>query len=210
MPVKRVTGEQVLVSADIISDGHDTISAELLFRKEGEKIYSAVRMFHSDNDRWEGTFTVEDVGSYYYTLRAWVDHFYTWQKDFEKRIEASQDIKVELLIGAQMIEEASFNAGAEEDKKIMLSAVEEMKNPDGAASSELALSKKLTCLMYKYTDRSMATVFENEYEVWVERKKALFSSWYEFFPRSTGRTADTEHSKMRKSFCLISPKWVST
>ncbi len=185
-PVKRVTGEKVLVSADILSDGHDSISAELLYRKAGEKTYTAVQMFQKENDRWEGVFIVEEVGTYYYTLRAWVDHFQTWQKDLEKRIEAAQNIKVELLIGAEMIEEVSSGAGREEDKKVMLSAVEEMKSPDGNQSPDLALSEKLTGLMYKYTDRSIATVFENEYEVWVERKRALFSSWYEFFPRSTG------------------------
>ncbi len=63
LPVKRVTGEQVLVTADIISDGHDTISSELLYRKAGEKDWTATRMLHTVNDKWQGVFTVKEVGT---------------------------------------------------------------------------------------------------------------------------------------------------
>ena len=188
LPVKRVTGEQVLVTADIISDGHDTISAELLYRKSEEKKWTSVRMLHADNDRWQGIFTVEDVGTYYYTLRAWVDHFLTWQKDLMKRIEADQDITVELLIGAEMIEKTAAHAGSKDDEERMMTVVKKMKDPDEMeTATDLALSESMTQLMFKHTDRTMATVFNQEYDIWVERKRALFSSWYEFFPRSTGK-----------------------
>ncbi len=159
-------------------------------------------MLHADNDRWQGFFTVKDVGTYYYTLRAWVDHFYTWQKDLKKRIEAGQDIKVELLIGAEMIERTAANADSKEDKASMLNVVDKMKDPKGIeTAADLALSESMTQLMFKYTDRSMATVFEKEYDIWVERKKALFSSWYEFFPRSTGK--DGKHGTFKDAEKLL-------
>jgi starch synthase (maltosyl-transferring) len=53
---KRVIGEKVIVSADIVSDGHDKISAELLFRYESEKEWSLEPMLHIDNVRWQGSF----------------------------------------------------------------------------------------------------------------------------------------------------------
>ena len=159
-------------------------------------------MLHADNDRWQGLFTVKDVGTYYYTLRAWVDHFYTWQKDLKKRIEAGQDIKVELLIGAEMIEQTAANADSKEDKASMLNVVDKMKDPKGIeTAADLALSETMTQLMFKYTDRSMATVFGKEYDIWVERKKALFSSWYEFFPRSTGK--DGKHGTFKDAEKLL-------
>jgi starch synthase (maltosyl-transferring) len=96
-PIKRVIGEKVIVSADIFSDGHDTIAAEILFRHSRNKTWEVSPIKFVDNDRWEGSFTVEKNGSYYYTIRGWVDHFTTWQKDLVKRIDAEQDVSVEYL-----------------------------------------------------------------------------------------------------------------
>ena len=127
------------VTADIISDGHDIISAELLYRRAEEKKWTAERMLHTVNDKWKGVFTVKEVGTYFYTLRAWVDHFYTWQQDLIKRIDAGQNIKVELLIGAEMVEHNAANADTQEIKRKLETIAEKMKDPDDMQSaSELA------------------------------------------------------------------------
>ncbi len=78
-----------------------------------------------------------------------------------------------------MIERNAANADSREDRDRMTAAVEKMRNPEEVqTATDLALSESMTELMFRFTDRSLATVFENEYEIWVERKKALFSSWY--------------------------------
>ena len=43
-------------------------------------------------------------GRYRYTVSAWVDHFKTWSRDLAKRVEAGQDVTVDLLIGAEMVD----------------------------------------------------------------------------------------------------------
>lgn len=179
-PVKRVTGEKVVVSADIFSDGHDTIAAEILYRHSANKTWKNSPMKFLDNDRWEGFFIVEEQGSYFFTIRGWVDHFITWQKDLVKRIDAEQNVSMELLIGADIIDKNLRNAHEDDQKKIIIYS-EKIRN----GNSDIALSSELALLMKLYTDKDHATVFQNEYEVWVERHRALFSSWYELFPRST-------------------------
>ena len=78
-PIKRVIGEKVVVQADIFSDGHDEITAVLLYRKGKKGSWKTVPMTFLANDRWEGFFTVEEMGVYYYTLQGWIDRFKTWQ-----------------------------------------------------------------------------------------------------------------------------------
>ena len=180
-PVKRVIGEKVIVSANIITDGHDTISAEVLYHHSSEENWKSAPMIFVDNDRWEGVFSVEDIGSYYYTLRGWVDHFTTWQKDLRKRVDANQNVSVELLIGADLIDKNASNADKDAQKKLTAYS-ERIRNGDISS----AFDEQLNLLMNIYTDRSLATIFPDEYEVWVERPRALFSSWYELFPRSAG------------------------
>ncbi|MEJ2636545.1 MAG: alpha-1,4-glucan--maltose-1-phosphate maltosyltransferase [Calditrichia bacterium] len=190
-PVKRVVGEDVVISADIISDGHDRIAAELLFRRAEIKQWHAAPVLFVDNDRWEGLFTVAEEGVYYYTLRAWVDHFSTWQNDLKTRLDAGQDVSVELLIGAGIIEQASDAADTNHAKKLQAWAGNLRNLKDMQTAIDSAFSAQLTQLMFEYADRGLATVFPEEYRVWVERPKALFSAWYELFPRS----ASTEPGK---------------
>ena len=76
-PIKRVTGEQVAVEADVFADGHDELAVELRWRREDEREWQEAPMEALGNDRWRGSFTVVELGRYRYTLRAWVDRFAT-------------------------------------------------------------------------------------------------------------------------------------
>jgi starch synthase (maltosyl-transferring) len=50
-PIKRVVGEKVTVSADIFADGHDSISARLLYRKQKDGEWKEVPMRSIENDQ---------------------------------------------------------------------------------------------------------------------------------------------------------------
>ena len=108
--IKRVIGERVVVEADIFADGYDSISALLLYRKEDNPEWAETPMEPLDNDRWHGSFAVAELGRYRYTVLAGVDHFKSWQQDLTKKFQADQEISIELLIGAQLITEASQRA----------------------------------------------------------------------------------------------------
>ena len=62
-PIKRVVGEKVIVRADIFADGHDALSASLLYKGPRDKKWNEVPMQFIENDRWEGVFTVEELGT---------------------------------------------------------------------------------------------------------------------------------------------------
>src|SRR6185437_14627498 len=77
--VKRTVGEKVIVEADIFADGHDTLSAVEKFRHEKNSDWSEIEMKLIENDRWRAEFTVEEIGNYFFTVEAWVDHFKSWR-----------------------------------------------------------------------------------------------------------------------------------
>jgi starch synthase (maltosyl-transferring) len=184
-PVKRVIGETVVVEADIFTDGHDSISALLLYRKENDPEWSETPMETLVNDRWRGSFVVAELGRYRYTVLAWVDQFKSWKQDLTKKYQAGQEVSVELLVGAQLITEASQRAPEAEGQKIVKWVNTLQSTQEGEqVKVQLALSEELSVSMDKYPDRRFATTYPKELVVVVDREKARFSSWYEMFPRS--------------------------
>ncbi|MBX6340879.1 MAG: DUF3416 domain-containing protein, partial [Thermomicrobiaceae bacterium] len=118
-----------------------------------------------------------------YTIEGWVDHFKTWARDLRKRVDAGQDIAVELVIGAEMVEAAAGRAPEPEAALMRQYAAALRANDD--ASAERALSPELAGLMARYAERRFVSRYPKELGVTVDRERARFSTWYELFPRST-------------------------
>ena len=106
-PIKRVIGEKVVVEADILTDGHDALFCLLLYRKNDQRNWMQAAMTFLGNDRWRGEFTVAELTTYWYSVQAWVNNFKSWSHGLSKKVEAGQDVAVDLLIGADLMEEAS-------------------------------------------------------------------------------------------------------
>ena len=75
--MKRVVGERMVVEADVFTDGHDAVVAELLFRFHSEKDWQTLPMKFLGNDHWSASFPVEHLGRYQYTVRGWTDPYLT-------------------------------------------------------------------------------------------------------------------------------------
>src|SRR5579864_9822528 len=106
-PVKRIAGDLMVVEADILTDGHDLVAAEVLYRFEQEEVWRRSPMKLVGNDHWRGDFVASKVGRCYYTVEAWIDRFATWRNGMIKRIDSDQDVRVESQIGADLLEEAA-------------------------------------------------------------------------------------------------------
>ncbi|HDR16876.1 MAG TPA: alpha-1,4-glucan--maltose-1-phosphate maltosyltransferase [Desulfobacteraceae bacterium] len=188
-PVKRVTGDRVIVESNIFADAHDALSCDLLYRKKGAFDWERSPMEYLGNDRWQGLFTVDQIGMYVFTVCGWVDGFKTWQRDLLRRIEAGQEISVELRIGAALVSNA---AGAAEgpDRKLLLEYAGKMEN--GARSGQLAAARstELELIMRRFPPPGSVVTCRKNFPVTVDRKKARFSTWYEVFPRSCSGTED--------------------
>lgn len=185
-PSKRVLGELVTVEADIFADGHDSLAAAVLFRHERQAEWTSVPMAPLANDRWRAQFPVTELGTYVFTIEGWIDHFDTWRKRLGKRIEAGQNTKVEVEVGARMVEAASQRADGAADDATRLAALSK-----ALRTGKADLDGELGELMRRHAERHI-TPYARELSVLVEPIKARCSTWYELFPRSVGKLRDVE------------------
>jgi starch synthase (maltosyl-transferring) len=184
--VKRVVGEDVLVRADVHADGHDVVGAVVLFRRAGEERWRESPMRALDNDRMQGSFRVDALGRYEYTVEAWIDRFASWQRELSKKAGAGQDVSIELIEGAEQVQAAiDRSPGPAADQRV--ATVRVLKSSgDLAPRIAAALSDDVAAFMAARPDRSQATQYDRILTVTVERERARFAAWYEMFPRSAG------------------------
>ena len=189
-PIKRTLGDQVIVEADIFTDGHDAIVARLLHRHQDDQAWQTTPLQPLVNDRWRAQFPAERLSRYHYTVEAWVDRFVSWRRDFAKRVEAGQDLAVELHIGAELVDAAGRRAHGADAKQLREWSGLLRQNDSAQARTriQLVLSDEFVLLVERYPDRTLAIRYEKELTVWVDRRKARFSTWYELFPRSCARS----------------------
>ena len=181
--IKRVVGEIVAVDANVLGDGHDIIAASVLYKHESEKKWSEARMALLGNDEWKAAFTVEKQGYYTYKVEAWVDYALNWQHGIQRKIEDNQHVKSELLEGIEFLKTTS-KKGNDAEKKYLDKLKEVFENEQHYQDAiKEATSKKLHDIFTKYPEKKLANN-SKEYQIYVDRLKARFSTWYEFFPRS--------------------------
>jgi len=181
-PIKHIIGEETVVEANLLADGHDALSCVMLYRKEGEENWTEVPMEPLGNDRWQASFTVKELGIYHYTVRGWVDHFKSWSRDLAKRVQAGQDVSIDLLIGAELVERAGVQASRLDIE--WLSTFAKALRAGGVEGARHALSPELARLMALYGERRFVTTYDRVLKVVVDRERAHYGAWYELFPRS--------------------------
>lgn len=209
-PIKAVPGDVIAVEADIFADGHDYLTAVLLFKHIDDASWTETAMALIINDRWGASFVVEKQGKYLYTLEAWVDHPGSWQHEIHLKVADGQRITSELLAGAQYLDGMLIRAGgAEERKKGGKGKGAKTKgepisdSPDAKAIRDMAAlfrdesryneavsvaeSDQFTFYASRYPERQHVTRYIHELGVEVDRARAGFSNWYCLFPRSASR-----------------------
>ena len=182
--VKRVIGDSLVVEADVFADGHDELSAHLLYRHQCESDWHESRMERVENDRWRGQFKLERLGRYQYTVEGWIDRFETWRRDLIRRIGAGQDLELEFRIGAQLIDDAGEAADGEDAAILQAWARNLRQGTDRESRETIALADEVAALVHRHAPRRFAARYDPELSVVVDREKARFSTWYEVFPRS--------------------------
>jgi starch synthase (maltosyl-transferring) len=190
-PVRRIVGDRLAVEADVFADGHDELCVRLRWRDDRgsqDLAWSEVPMEPLGNDHWRAEIPLEAVGRYRYSICGWIDRFASWERDLRKRLEAAQDVSVDLLIGAELIDGAarrSVTSGAHEDAELLQAWAAEIRGrADMSERARRALDASLAAIAGRHPDRELATIYEPELSVVVDRERARFSAWYELFPRS--------------------------
>jgi len=183
-PGKAALGTNVLVEADVYADGHDKLAADLLYRREDESGWTRVPMEELVNDRWRARFPAAQMTSYVFTIEGWVDHFGSWQRDLAKKVDAEQDVSLELLVGAKLIEDG-LQFASEKDARLLREVAAKLVAKTAVETRvKTGLDQELGARMRSAVDMRPATRYQRELKVKVDPARAGFSAWYEMFPRS--------------------------
>jgi starch synthase (maltosyl-transferring) len=181
--IKRIVDEIVNIDAHVLVDGHDVIAASVLFKHEKERVWSESRMHHVINDEWKASFTVGKQGFYSYKVQGWVDYALNWQHGIERKIDDNQHVKSELLEGITFLK-ALLKKSTKEETKFLQTCIDNFNDPSNYETAvKDATSEELHRIFVKYPEKHLANETK-PLQVYVDRKKARFSTWYEFFPRS--------------------------
>lgn len=195
-PAKRILGDPFRVEVDLVCDGHESVAGVLLYRPTGTTAWDEVRLEPLVNDRWHGTFELSQLGWWQYTVEAWTDEFATWRKLLDKKLEARQDVSLELQVGSEIVAQAARRASAQAGPELeRVARILRSTRTARDTKIDAATDERLRELMAAYPDRSRSTWHDVVLEVRVDRPKARFSSWYELFPRST--TGSGNHGTFR-------------
>ena len=191
-PVKAVVGDSITVRAACFRHGADLVSAALRYRGPSDDRHREKAMTRLRRDVFTASFDVAETGMHHFDVEAWTDVFGTWRRDLIRRLDAGQDVALELQEGALMI--AAHLGLVPDDKRPVLEAALDglqRESPLPATGARhpgvaAALDEELLRVVHSYPDRTGSTRLENELEVWVDRPLGRAGAWYELFPRSTG------------------------
>ena len=185
--VKRVVGDVVDVGADVYKDGHDLIAAHVAYLPPEERQWSYARMRYDDpEDRWSGSFTVDRIGRWTFTVEAWTDTLATWRSELAKKVAAGYDVSSELLEGAAILAAAARRARGEARSKLTSAAARRRDRAVPVADrADAGLAPELADLVDEIGEKRV-TRHDREFTIVVDRPAARFAAWYEMFPRSQG------------------------
>ncbi|SDY86984.1 alpha-1,4-glucan--maltose-1-phosphate maltosyltransferase [Citreimonas salinaria] len=170
---KAVEGWPFTIKADVFGDGHELYAAAIEL-PDG----STVPMTKLVNDRWRAEVIFTGNGPSRYAIVGWRDVWGTWRRDTAKKIDAGQDVGVEMQEAQQILEGMKAPRGMAKDHKALVKAAR-------AHDADTLLSDETAAFMAQHGPRANLTR-SPDIPVWVDREKAAFSAWYELFPRSQG------------------------
>ncbi|TDU04108.1 alpha-1,4-glucan:maltose-1-phosphate maltosyltransferase [Streptomyces sp. 846.5] len=192
-PAKSVVGEPFEVSATVFREGHDAVGANVVLRdpKGRSGPWTPMRELAPGTDRWGAEVVATAPGRWTFSVEAWSDPLATWRHHAEIKIPAGIDTALVLEEGALLLERAAPGVPKKEGRALVLAAAATLRRAelDPAVRLAAGLDPELTRILTRYPLRELVSASRPS-ALQVDRERALYGSWYEFFPRSEGAVVD--------------------
>jgi starch synthase (maltosyl-transferring) len=196
-PAKAAVGEAVPIRATVFREGHDAVNATVVLTgPDGVERSEPMRPSTPLGfDWWAATVVFETEGAWTFRVEGWSDPWETWVHTAEIKIPAGIDVDLVCTEGKALFAGAAARAdtdGAPGPAARLRGAARALE-PGQQVEDRLAvvLAPDVRAAMAAYGPRELVSP-SLEYPIFVDRREALFASWYEFFPRSQGATYDEE------------------
>ncbi|RFU36920.1 alpha-1,4-glucan--maltose-1-phosphate maltosyltransferase [Actinomadura logoneensis] len=191
-PAKAVVGETFEVGATVFREGHEMLGCAVALRAPDGETVRSVRMREVGQglDRYAAEVAPTSEGLWHYRVEAWGDPVAHWRHDAEIKVPRGQDVELMLLEGARLFARAAEQVPSAKRpvlRRLVKTLGDRAVPPEERL--EAAGAADVRDLEERYPLRDLLTTTE-----WlplaVDRGRALFGSWYEFFPRSEGASFD--------------------
>ncbi|WP_407918345.1 maltotransferase domain-containing protein, partial [Kitasatospora sp. NE20-6] len=192
-PAKAVEGERFAVTATVFREGHGAVGANVVLRgPRGRKgPWTPMRELAPGTDRWGAHVTAPAPGRWTYTVESWGDPVTTWLHRAGIKVPAGQDVDVTLEEGAQLLEQAADGVPRGAGRTALLTAAADLRRPGTPGGERLAAAHRpeIAAVLSRHPLRELVSA-SRPMPLQVDRKRALYGAWYEFFPRSEGAVVD--------------------
>ncbi|MEO5653330.1 MAG: maltotransferase domain-containing protein [Marmoricola sp.] len=193
-PAKASVGEQFEVSAEVFREGHDQHGADVVLIDPSGVRRPPLRMHDVEGavSRMAATVSPDVVGLWGFEIEAWSHPIATWMHDAGIKIRAGVDVELMFAEGVLLLQRVAKDKRLDKTHKTVLrDAVKALNDTARPVEARLAVaeSHELSRILDAFPLRDLLTI-EGPYPFFADRERALFSSWYEFFPRSEGAKLD--------------------
>ena len=190
-PVKAAVGELIMVNCVAFREGHDMLGVDILATDpQGRTVRAPMVPRDNGTDVWDGNFRPDCAGEWSFSIAAYSDILGTWRHRAEVKVPVGVDVELELEEGARILSRADVP-----DRRVLEAAIAGLRDKQLSPAQRLAagLDDSLWKILRDHPVRDLESVC-GPWPVYADRRRALFGSWYEFFPRSEGATEDPPRS----------------
>jgi starch synthase (maltosyl-transferring) len=195
-PAKAVVGETVPVGATVFREGHDAVAATAVLIdpdgvRQAEKRMTAVG---AGLDRYAGALVPDRIGTWTFLVEGWSDPYGTWEHDATIKIAAGVDVELMLEEGARLLERAIIETKPRKKPARNLTFAAAALRDRGLSVQERLAAGLSVRVRNALTERPLRDLVSPSQPLRLEvrRERALYSSWYELFPRSEGAHVDAD------------------
>ncbi|MEU5159749.1 alpha-1,4-glucan--maltose-1-phosphate maltosyltransferase [Streptomyces sp. NPDC020875] len=188
-PAKAVVGETFEVTATVFREGHDAVAANVVLRDPGGQPgpWTPMRELAPGSDRWGARVTPDAPGMWSYAVEAWDDPVAGWLREAGIKVPAGIDTELVLEEGARLYERAAGGVPKRDGREAVLAVADALRDGGREPRARLAAARapEVTAVLARHPLRELVSL-SRPLPLLVERRRALFGSWYELFPRSEG------------------------
>jgi len=189
-PSRAVVGERVPIEATVFREGHDAVAASVRWRSP-DGVEAGLNRMHplgGGTDRWRTEVVADTTGTWNFVIEAWSDPLATWYHAIEVKVDAGQsadELANDLAIGAGLFDKVALDVP--DQAELATAVAKDLRRTDVDVPLRItrALSREVRALAHDHPVRELITR-SPRYQVWIDRERALYGAWYEFFPRSIG------------------------
>ncbi|PKQ32740.1 MAG: alpha-1,4-glucan--maltose-1-phosphate maltosyltransferase [Actinobacteria bacterium HGW-Actinobacteria-2] len=199
-PAKAVVGELIPIRAKVFREGHDAVNASVIFTDPTgvEHRTDLAPIEPRGLDPWEAWVRLDQPGRWTFRVEGWSDPWATWLHNAEVKLPAGIDVDLVCLEGRTLLETTAATAASAGDAvhASVLQATAQLLLPERSAADliEVVTASGTATAMRVHGPRELVSPTA-DFDIFVDRREALFASWYEFFPRSIGATKSPRAKK---------------